>query len=80
MDNSKQKGLSALIQAGGGIYIAVEEQVGNNHLIYFHDPQTGSTLALPLAGISSDQVRRHLAESRKSFTDAEARGRKGSGE
>ena len=79
LNNAEHRRLCALVQAGGGIYVAVEEQVGNNQLVYFHDPQTRSTLALPLAGITSDQVRLHLAESRKSFTDAEPRGQEGRG-
>jgi len=70
MDNAEQRHLCTLIQAGGGVYVGVGAKADKNQLVYFHDPQTCSTLALPLAGVTSDEVRRCLAESRESFAAA----------
>lgn len=71
IDNAQQKHLDALVRAGGGIYAGVGESMGQSpSLVYFHDPETHSTLSLPLAGVSSDQVRHRLAESRESFASA----------
>lgn len=70
MDNAEHRRLSALIQAGGGVYVGVGAKEDRNQLLYFHDPQTRSTLALPLAGVTSDEVRHRLAESRESFAAA----------
>src|SRR6185312_12564067 len=36
-------------------------------LVYFNDPETRSTLAMPLSHVSEASVRRHMAESREKF-------------
>lgn len=62
----------ALIAAAGGVYAGVGEGFGcSPRLVYFHDPRSRSTLALPVQGVTSDQVRHRLAESRESFARAQ---------
>lgn len=57
------------IKQGGGIPGGKFEKAGKmtHDLHLFHDPQTGSTLALPENKVSPEAVSQHIAESRAKF-------------
>ncbi len=61
----------AAIKEGGGVPAGVmrgDPQIGLPELTLFHDPQTGTTLALKTAdGIDSEKVRRKLEDSRAQY-------------
>lgn len=45
-------------------------------LVQFHDPKTGSTLALPAGEVTAEKVRRELEKSRKQFAAGKSEGSK----
>lgn len=57
------------IKQGGAIPAGVMKKAGKmqHDLVLFHDPQTGSTLALPEDKVSPKAVSQHIAESRAKF-------------
>jgi predicted GNAT family acetyltransferase len=60
----------AAIKTGGGIPGGIMRKAGKmpHDLILFHDPVTGSTLALPENEVTPENVANHLAESRAKFS------------
>ena len=61
------------VEAGGGRYVGIQERlvVGKPALILFDDPETGTTLSVPLPDLTAEAVRVRLAESRKLVTKGE---------
>jgi len=63
----------AAIKEGGGIPGGIQKgdvELGLKDLAYFHDPTTGSTLALPTDKISAENVREQLRKSRAEYLKA----------
>jgi hypothetical protein len=54
--------IRTIVSLGGGIYLGVSDW-----LVWFVSPQTKSTLALPIAELSADAVRRHIEKSNARF-------------
>lgn len=54
--------LQILCDAGGVTYRGVMDG-----LVYFNSNQTGSTLALPVAGLTVDKVKAHTEKSNAKF-------------
>jgi len=64
----------AAIKEGGGIPGGVQEgdeEIGLKDLVLFHDPTTGSTLALPVDKVSAENVKAQLRKSRDMYIAAE---------
>jgi hypothetical protein len=62
--------LDQAIRAGGGLPGGVQRGLpdkGISDLVMFHDPQTGTTLALPAEQITAENVTKRLTESRAEF-------------
>jgi hypothetical protein len=60
----------AAIKEGGAIPAGIQKgdpSIGLNELTLFHDPKTGSTLALPSDKVTADLVKQHLAKSREAY-------------
>lgn len=55
------------VEAGGGRYVGIQERLvaGVPALVLFDDPETGTTLSVPLPDLTAEAVRARLAESRK---------------
>lgn len=63
----------AAVGQGGGLYLGATMNARSETMIWFNDPETKSTLVMPAAEIhSSDDIRRHIAESRAKFGVANA--------
>jgi hypothetical protein len=63
----------AAIKAGGGIPGGIQEgdaEIGLKDLVYFHDPTTGSTLALPVDKVTPENVKAQLQKSRATYLAA----------
>jgi len=64
----------AAIKEGGGIPAGVmkgDESINLPELTLFHDPRSGSTLALPTGKVTVEAVRDHIRESRNQYAAAE---------
>jgi len=60
----------AAIKEGGGIPAGImkgDESIKLPELTLFHDPKTGSTLALPTEKVTSELVKAHIAKSREAY-------------
>jgi len=61
------------VEAGGGRYVGIQERrrAGKPSLVLFDDPDTGTTLAVPLPELTAETVRARIEESRKLVTKGE---------
>src|SRR6266403_3169928 len=69
-------GHNETIKQGGAIPGGIQKgdkEIGIPDLALFHDPTTGSTLALPTNKMSADAVKDQLKKSRQMYLDAEDR-------
>ena len=60
------------VEAGGGRYVGIQERLRGVALCLFDDPETGTTLSVPLPDLTAEAVRARLAESRKLVTKGES--------
>ena len=61
---------AAIVKQGGGDLIGESKGLAGEDLVWFNDPQTGSTLLLPKTEVSPEAIAAKLAESRKAFEAA----------
>ena len=59
------------VEAGGGRYVGLQEFRGHPPLVLFDDPESGTTLSVPLPDLTAEAVRARLLESRKLVTKGE---------
>lgn len=72
-DPNRHKRLRSIIAAGnGGAFHGVSEVPAYRrqpayYIVFFDSPATGSTMTMPLAGLTPEAVRQHIAESNRKF-------------
>jgi hypothetical protein len=60
-----------MVESQGLVWKGINQNMHGTRIL-FTDPQTGSTLALPIEGTNPKVIASHVAESRKAFADAAA--------
>lgn len=73
MDNTRIQELRKAVEAGGGVWLGVQETIEPPALVLFNSPTTGSTLAIFEDALSEDIVRKKIERSDRNFLAAPVR-------
>lgn len=73
MDNTRIQELRKAVEAGGGVWLGVQETIEPPALVLFNSPTTGSTLAIFEDVLSEDIVRKKIERSDRNFLAAPVR-------
>ena len=55
--------LAIMVTAGGGRWVGIQHVKGQDDLILFNDPASGTTLSLPVGQVTAEAVARRIEAS-----------------